>query len=77
VLVGSMETTIREIGISEAFMAFILVPVVGNIAEHLVAVTLAWKNDMDFAITIALGSSTQVALGLAPLVVFASTSVRA
>ena len=43
-LVGSMEHTITEIGISPAFMGFILVPVVGNIAEHLVAVQLAWRN---------------------------------
>jgi Ca2+:H+ antiporter len=71
-LVGSMEHTIETVGISEAFMGFILVPVVGNIAEHLVAVQLAWRNDMDFSITIALGSSVQVALGLAPLAVFLS-----
>ncbi|MCW2922863.1 MAG: calcium/proton exchanger [Thermoleophilia bacterium] len=68
-LVGSMEHTISELGISEAFMGFILVPVVGNIAEHLVAVQLAWRNQMDFAITIALGSSVQVALFLVPAAV--------
>lgn len=71
-LVGSMEHTIQEIGISPSFMGFILVPVVGNIAEHLVAVQLAWRNQMDFAVTIALGSSVQVALLLVPVALFFS-----
>ncbi len=71
-LVGSMEHTIQEIGISPAFMGFILVPVVGNIAEHLVAVQLAWRNQMDFGVTIALGSSVQVALLLVPMALFFS-----
>jgi Ca2+:H+ antiporter len=71
-LVKSMEHTIQEIGISASFMGFILVPVVGNIAEHLVAVQLAWRNQMDFGVTIALGSSVQVALLVVPLAVFFS-----
>ena len=71
-LVGSMEHTIQQVGISASFMGFILVPVVGNIAEHLVAVQLAWRNQMDFGVTIALGSSVQVALLIVPLAVFFS-----
>jgi Ca2+:H+ antiporter len=71
-LVGSIHDTVTNLGISETFMGFILVPIVGNIAEHLVAVQVAWRNNLDFAMTIALGSSVQVALGLAPLAVFAS-----
>ncbi|MCW2961596.1 MAG: calcium/proton exchanger [Thermoleophilia bacterium] len=71
-LVGSMEHTIEQIGISPSFMGFILVPVVGNIAEHLVAVQLAWRNQMDFAVTIALGSSVQVALFVVPAALFLS-----
>jgi Ca2+:H+ antiporter len=74
-LVGAMEHTIAELGISASFMGFILVPVIGNIAEHLVAVQLAWRNQMDFAVTIALGSSVQVALLLVPLAVFFSYAV--
>lgn len=74
-LVGSMEHTISTLGISPAFMGFILVPVVGNIAEHLVAVQLAWRNQMDFGVTIALGSSVQVALLIVPLAVFFSHAV--
>jgi Ca2+:H+ antiporter len=71
-LVGSMEHTIQQAGISPSFMGFILVPVVGNIAEHLVAVQLAWRNQMDFGVTIALGSSVQVALLVVPATVFLS-----
>jgi Ca2+:H+ antiporter len=71
-LVKSMEHTINELGISATFMGFILVPVVGNIAEHLVAVQLAWRNKMDFAVTIALGSSVQVALLVVPAAVLIS-----
>jgi Ca2+:H+ antiporter len=71
-LVKSMEHTIQEVGISASFMGFILVPIVGNIAEHLVAVQLAARDDVDFSITIALGSSVQVALGLAPIALLAS-----
>ena len=74
-LVGSMEHTIEEVGISASFMGFILVPVVGNIAEHLVAVQLAWRNQMDFGVTIALGSSVQVALLIVPLAVFLSHAI--
>ena len=62
----------KSFGISEMFIGFILVPIVGNIAEHLVAVQVAWRNDMDFAMTIALGSSVQVAIALAPIAVFIS-----
>lgn len=74
-LVGSMEHTISAVGISPSFMGFILVPVVGNIAEHLVAVQLALRNQMDFGITIALGSSVQVALLIVPAALFLSYAV--
>ncbi|MCW2950116.1 MAG: calcium/proton exchanger [Thermoleophilia bacterium] len=71
-LVGAMEHTISSLGISAAFMGFILVPVVGNIAEHLVAVQLAWRNQMDFGVGIALSSSVQVALFVVPAALFLS-----
>lgn len=74
-LVGSMQHTIDELGISPTFMGFILVPIIGNIAEHLVAVQMAWRNQMDFGVTIALGSSVQVALLIVPLAVFFSYAV--
>jgi Ca2+:H+ antiporter len=56
--------------VSEAFVGVILVPIVGNIAEHVVGVQIAYKNHMDFSMGISLGSSIQVALLVTPLLVF-------
>lgn len=56
-------------GVSEAFIGLILLPIVGNAAEHVTAVTVAIKNKMDLAIGVALGSSIQIALFITPLVV--------
>ncbi len=47
----------------------ILIPTIGNLAEHLVAVQLAWKNRMEFAMAVSFGSSLQVALFVAPVLV--------
>lgn len=60
----------EDIGLSELFVRVILVPVVGNIAEHIVGVQIAYKNDMDFSMSISLGSSIQVALLVTPILVF-------
>ncbi|TPX16066.1 uncharacterized protein E0L32_004061 [Thyridium curvatum] len=56
-------------GLSEAFIGLILLPIVGNAAEHVTAVTVAMKNKMDLAIGVALGSSIQIAIFVTPLVV--------
>lgn len=56
-------------GISEAFVGLILLPIVGNAAEHVTAVTVAVKNKMDLAIGVAIGSSIQIAIFVTPLVV--------
>ena len=56
-------------GLSEAFIGLILLPLVGNAAEHVTAVSVAWKNKMDLAIGVAVGSSIQIALFVTPLVV--------
>lgn len=56
-------------GLSEAFVGLILLPIVGNAAEHVTAVTVAMKNKMDLAIGVAIGSSIQIALFVTPLVV--------
>lgn len=56
-------------GLSEAFIGLILLPVVGNAAEHVTAVSVAMKNKMDLAIGVAVGSSIQIALFVTPLVV--------
>ena len=72
ILVGAIEPVIRERGLTELFVGVIVVPIIGNAAEHLVAVEMAMKNKMELALGIALGSSMQVALFVAPLLVFIS-----
>jgi Ca2+:H+ antiporter len=70
ILVGSTEAATRQLGMSEVFVGLIIVPIIGNAAEHSSAVLMALKNRMDLAVSIAIGSSEQVALLIAPLLVF-------
>jgi Ca2+:H+ antiporter len=72
ILVGATEETIASLGVSELFLGVIVIPLVGNAAEHGAAVMMAAKNKMDLAFSIAVGSSTQIALFVAPLMVFVS-----
>ena len=72
ILVGGVEHTAETLGISEFFIGIIVVPLVGNVAEHLVAVQAAYKNKMDLSMTVSLGSSLQIALFVAPVLVFLS-----
>ena len=72
ILVASVEPVVHQLGVSEFFLGIVLIPIVGNLAEHMVAIQLARKNQMDFAIAVSLGSATQVALFAAPLLVFLS-----
>lgn len=72
ILVGSVEAAAESLGMTEVFVGVIVVAVVGNAAEHSTAVLMAWKNRMDLAVGIAVGSSVQIALFVAPLLVFAS-----
>lgn len=72
VLVGSIEEASHAIGLSEFFVGVIVVAIVGNAAEHWVAVLVAMKNKMDLAVNIAIGSSAQIALFVAPVLVLAS-----
>ncbi len=69
ILVGSIEPFIDQFGLSEAFVGVILIPIIGNLAEHLVAVQLALKNKMEFSMAVSYGSSLQVALFVAPALV--------
>jgi len=69
-LVGSTEATVKTLGLSEIFVGLILIPIIGNAAEHSSAVMMAMKNRMDLAVGIAVGSSVQVALLVAPILVF-------
>ena len=71
-LVGSVEHVIVEIGITEFFLGIIIIPVIGNVAEHLVAVQVALKDKMELSLAISVGSSLQIALFVAPLLVFIS-----
>jgi len=72
VLVGSIAEASESVGLSEFFIGVIVVAIVGNAAEHWVAVLVAYKNKMNLAVNIAIGSSAQVALFVAPILVFAS-----
>jgi Ca2+:H+ antiporter len=71
-LVGTVETVGHNLGLSEFFIGIIIVPLIGNVAEHLVAVQVAYKNRMDLSVNISLGSSLQIALFVAPVLVFIS-----
>jgi Ca2+:H+ antiporter len=72
ILVGSISEASESFGLSEFFIGVIVVAIVGNAAEHWVAVLVAMKNKMDLAVNIAIGSSAQVALFVAPILVIAS-----
>jgi Ca2+:H+ antiporter len=68
-LVSSIESITKGGSLSDTFIGLILLPIVGNAAEHMTAVTTAMKNKMDLAIGVALGSSMQIALLVTPLLV--------
>jgi Ca2+:H+ antiporter len=69
-LVGSTQAAIKQVGLSEIFVGLIVVPIIGNAAEHSSAILMAMRNRMDLAVSIAVGSSAQVALLIAPILVF-------
>ena len=71
-LVGAVEPIVIQFGITEFFLGIILIPIIGNAAEHLVAVTVAIRNKMDLSVEISVSSSLQIALFVAPLLVFIS-----
>ncbi|HEX3722281.1 MAG TPA: calcium/proton exchanger, partial [Nitrolancea sp.] len=72
VLIHNVEPVIKSWGVSELFLGVILIPIIGNVAEHFVAVQASFRNKMDLSIGIAVGSSLQVALFVAPVLVFVS-----
>jgi Ca2+:H+ antiporter len=75
ILVGAIEPTAHELGLSNMFVGVFIVAILGNAAEHATAITAAMKNRMDLSLSIAIGSSVQVALFVAPLLVLASLVV--
>jgi Ca2+:H+ antiporter len=74
-LVSSLEPALEDLGLSKFFVGLILVPVIGNAAEHSSAVLFAMRDRMDVTLEIAIGSSTQIALFVAPLLVFLSLAI--
>jgi Ca2+:H+ antiporter len=72
ILVGSIEKASHDVGLSQFFVGVFVVAIVGNAAEHYVAVVVAHKNKMDLSVNIAIGSSAQIALFVAPVLVILS-----
>jgi Ca2+:H+ antiporter len=72
ILVGAVEPAAEHLGLNDAFVGIFVVAILGNAAEHASAITAAMKNRMDLSLSIAIGSSVQVALFVAPLLVLAS-----
>ena len=75
ILVHAVEGVTESLGLSEVFLGLIIIPVIGNAAEHASAVLMARKGKTDLALQIALGSSTQVALLVAPILVLAGVLI--
>lgn len=72
IFVKTVEPMTKTLGLSEFFVGIILVPIIGNAAEHSTAVIMAIKNKMNVAVEIALGSSLQIILFVTPLLIFLS-----
>jgi len=72
ILVGAIEPSAKAFGLSNLFIGVFVVAILGNAAEHATAITAALKNRMDLALSIAIGSSVQVALFVAPVLVLSS-----
>ncbi|WP_088891736.1 calcium/proton exchanger [Leptolyngbya ohadii] len=70
-LVGALEEATKQLGLTELFTGIILLPIIGNAAEHATAVVVAMKNKMDLSVSVAMGSSLQIALFVAPVLVIA------
>ncbi|MGA9160414.1 MAG: calcium/proton exchanger [Actinomycetota bacterium] len=74
-LVASLEPALQDLGLSELFVGLIVIPIIGNAAEHSSAIIFALRNKVDVTLEIAIGSSTQIALFVAPALVFISLFV--
>lgn len=75
VLVAAVEPVLEHLGWTEFFIGIVIIPMVGNVAEHLVAVQVAARNEMDLSMGISVGSGLQVALFVAPILVFLSLAM--
>lgn len=71
-LVGSLSATRASLGLTDLFLGVIVVAIIGNAAEHGTAILMALRNKMDLSLAVSMTSSTQIALFVAPILVFAS-----
>lgn len=74
-LVHSIEPAVASLHMNKVFLGVIVLPIIGNAAEHSSAITMALRNKMDISLNIAISSSTQIAMFIAPLVVFVSVLI--
>lgn len=74
-LVADVEVVVHELGWTEFFIGIVLIPIVGNVAEHTAAIQVAARNQMDLSMGISVGSSLQIALFVAPVLVFLSLAM--
>ena len=72
ILVHALEGAIAQVGLTDLFVGVVIVAIIGNAAEHGASVQMAWRNKMDLSVGICTSSSTQIALFVAPILVFAS-----
>jgi Ca2+:H+ antiporter len=75
ILIHAVDPASKALGMTDVFVGVVLVAIIGNAAEHSSAVLMAMKNQMDLAYHIAVGSSMQIALFVAPLLVFVSYAI--
>jgi Ca2+:H+ antiporter len=76
ILVRSIEPVALGLGWTQLFIGVVVVAIVGNAAEHMSAILIASKNKMDLTLQISIGSATQIAMFVAPVLVFASIVLR-
>ena len=72
ILVGAIQPTARSLGLSSGFIGVFVIAILGNAAEHATAISAAMKNRMDLSLSIAIGSSVQVAIFVAPALMLVS-----
>ncbi|RHY17454.1 hypothetical protein DYB32_010517, partial [Aphanomyces invadans] len=70
-LVSSVDDLTKSSGIPKAFIGIIVLPIVGNAVEHITALKVAYKNNMELAMGVAVGSATQISLFVVPVCVIA------
>lgn len=74
-LVGTIDNIVESTGLSKTFIGLIIIPIVGNAAEHVTSVMVAMKNKMDLALSVAIGSSLQIALFVTPFMVLVGWAI--